>query len=369
MSLSEMTSARVATVPRPASVVARPALGRAGTFAALLLLLLGLVALQLTVGVVWIPLDQVFAALTGGEVDRVNFVRIVSDYRLPRTCTALAAGAALGVCGLLLQTLFRNPLADPWFLGLVQGSRLGVAVLVVLSGWAGTGSVLAGLGLLNATGLVIAAAAGAGALALVLASIAPRINPVTLLLSGVLIGQACMGAISLVLHFTDEAQVRLFDSWDDGAFTQVLGTRLTTLAALAGISAVAAFGRAKALNALLLGDNYARSLGVSVGRVRAQALGLAALLSGAVTAFCGPVLFLALLAPHAARAAFRTGDHRLLVPAVALTGAALASLADLLTHLPWSRHVLHLNAVNGLIGAPFVLWLLLARRSRRVMDA
>lgn len=346
----------------------RPTVGRAGTFALLLMALLAVVALQLTVGVVWIPLDQVLAALTGGDVDRVTFARIVADYRLPRTCTALAAGAALGVCGLLLQTLFRNPLADPWFLGLVQGSRLGVAVLVVISGWAGSEGVLAGLGLLNATGLVLAAAAGAGLLALVLAAIAPRIHPVTLLLAGVLIGQACMGAISLVLHFTDESQARLFESWDDGAFTQVMGTRLLTLAALAALGSAIAVGRGKALNALLLGDNYARSLGVSVGPIRAQALGIAAMLSGAVTAFCGPVLFLALLAPHAARAAFRTGDHRLLVPAAALTGALLASVADLVTHLPWSRHVLHLNAVNGLIGAPFVLWLLLGRRSRVSMD-
>jgi iron complex transport system permease protein len=327
-----------------------------------------LIALQLTVGVVWVPLREVLAALMGADVDRVTWARIVTDYRWPRMLTALFAGSALGVCGLLLQTLFRNPLADPWFLGLVHGSRLGVAILVVLGGGVASANALAGLGLLNSLGLIVFGALGAGALAALLSAMARRVSPVTLLVSGVMLGQACIGMISVVLHFTDDTQARVFEAWDDGAFTQVTGIRLMTLIVVMGVVTAASMARSKSLNAFLLGDNYARSMGVSVGAERAWLLALAAGLAGAVTAFCGPIVFLGLLAPHVARAIFRTSDHRVLLPAVTLTGAALASVADLFTHLPWSRHVFHLNAVNGLIGAPFVLWMLFRQRGGRLLE-
>jgi iron complex transport system permease protein len=338
-----------------------PPLRTIGIWAGLVGAIVVLASLQLTVGVVFVPLSEVATLLSGGTSDDV-WSRIVLDFRLPRALAALAAGTSLGVCGLLLQTAFRNPLADPWFLGLVHSARLGVAVLVVLSG-AGGGSVLGGLGLVNNLGLAVAAGAGALAMTLVLVAIAPRVGAVTLLLTGLMLGQTAEGLISVILHFTTEAQGRAFGSWNDGTFTTVTLAQWAVLASCAAIGVGIAVVLVKPLNTLLLGDDYARTLGISVHRTRMTAVGAAALLAGAVTAFCGPVAFLGLLAPHLARALFGSADHRVLVPAAALVGAALALTADVITHLPWSRHFLHMNAVLGLIGGPVVVVLLLRGRS------
>ncbi len=324
---------------------------------------LGLVALQLTVGVVYIPPGEVAALLLGRGAEDV-WSRIVLDFRVPRVLTSLVAGASLGVCGLLLQTTFRNPLADPWFLGLVHSARLGVAVLVVLAGAAGT-SVLGDAGLLTGVGLVVAAASGAVGMTLILVALAPRVSPVTLLLAGLMLGQTAEGLISVLLHFVSEAQGRVFQSWDDGTFTAVSYEQWRILAGVSVAGLVSAIVLIKPLNTMLLGDEYARTLGLAVRRTRMAAIGTAAVLAGTVTAFCGPIAFLGILAPHVARALFGTADHRVLVPASVLVGAGLASLADLVTHLPWSQHFFHMNAVLGLIGGPTVVLLLLRNAGLR----
>jgi iron complex transport system permease protein len=325
-----------------------------------------LVALQLSVGLVYVPLAEVVRLLAGAPGDEV-WARIVLEFRLPRMLTAVAAGSALGLCGLLLQTVFRNPLADPWFLGLVHSARLGVAILIILSGTAG-GALLGGLGLLNNLGIALAAGAGALGMTLVLVALAPRVGAVTLLLTGLMLGQTAEGLISVLLHFTTEAQGRAFSSWNDGTFTAVTLSQWWILAAVAVIGMAAAVALAKPLNSLLLGDDYARTLGLSVARTRMGAVTVAALLAGVVTAFCGPVAFVGILAPHLARALFSTADHRSLVPAAALVGASLASLADFVTHLPWSQHFLHMNAVLGLVGGPVVVVLLLRQRGGRRLE-
>ncbi len=314
--------------------------------------------LELAVGVVLIPLRDVFSILVGldGAVDRWH--RIVLDFRLPRALTALTAGASLGVCGLLLQTTFRNPLADPWFFGLVYSARLGVALFVVVSGSFG-GTVLASLGLLSNLGLAIAAGLGALAMTSVLLALAPRVGAVTLLLSGLMLGQAANGLVSVVMHFTSEAQSRAFTQWSDGTFVHVGFSQWGVLVSIVALAFACSVMLTKSLNVLLLGENYARTLGLAVERTRRVIVAVAAVLAGAVTAFCGPVAFLGILAPHLARIFFRSADHRVLLPASALLGAALAALADLIVHLPWSRHFLHLNAMLGLVGGPTVVLLLL----------
>jgi iron complex transport system permease protein len=327
----------------------------------------GIGALGLTIGVVLIPLDQVWTILTGGDAERVSWTRIVLDYRLPRVLTALVAGAALGATGLLLQTTFRNPLADPWFLGLVHSARLGVAVFVVFAGARGA-SVLDSLGLLSNLGLVVSAAAGALAMTLALTALAPRVTPVTLLLTGLMLGQAAEGLISVVLHFTSEAQARVFASWNDGTFVNVTFGQLQLLGVVVTGGIAAAVLLSRSLDVMLLGDEYARTLGIAVTRVRAVAVGVAALLTGAVTAYCGPIAFLGILAPHLARSLFRTASHRTLLPATLLVGAGIATAADLVTHGPWSKHFFHLNAMMGLVGAPVVLVLLFRRGGLRSLE-
>ncbi|MEM7048348.1 MAG: iron ABC transporter permease [Acidobacteriota bacterium] len=314
--------------------------------------------LELALGVVWIPLRDVFSVLLGFDASVDRWHRIVLDFRLPRTLTALTAGSALGVCGLLLQTTFRNPLADPWFFGLVHSARLGVALFVVISGSFG-GTVLASLGLLSNLGLALSAGLGALAMTSLLLALAPRVGAVTLLLSGLMLGQAASGLVSVVLHFTSEAQSRAFTQWNDGTFVHVGFSQWSLLASIVALGFACTVLLSKPLNILLLGESYAQTLGLAVERIRRATVAVAAVLAGAVTAFCGPVAFLGILAPHLARVLFRSADHRVLLPACALLGAALAALADLIVHLPWSRHFLHLNAMLGLVGGPTVVLLLL----------
>jgi iron complex transport system permease protein len=362
-----MTSASADVLTSPAAA-ARRSPGPGVITWIVLLLAAGIVAaLELTLGVVFVPLDQVLTILAGGDAERISWTRIVLDYRLPRVLTALTAGAALGVTGLLLQTVFRNPLADPWFLGLVHSARFGVALFIVVAGAGGT-NVLAQLGLLSNLGLVVAAGAGALLMTAALILLAPRVSPVTLLLTGLMLGQAADGMISVVLHFTGEPQARVFAGWNDGNFATVTFAQLQILAivAIAGIAGAAVLS--KSLDVMLLGDDYARSLGVGVTVVRVATVSVAALLTGAVTAYCGPIAFLGILAPHLARVVFQAADHRTLIPASLLLGATLAGMADLIAHLPWSRHFLHLNAMLGLVGGPVVVILLLRRRGLRSME-
>jgi len=336
---------------------------RAAMVGVLAAAIVALFAVELTIGVVVIPLDAVVASLTGGTVKRAAWFHIVGDFRLPRALTALVGGASLGACGLMLQTLFRNPLADPFVLGIAHGARFAVALVVVVTGLAGNAFVEA-FGLAGNMGLAIASCAGTLAVMSILTLLARRVDSVTLLLSGLMIGYIAIGLISLVLHLIDETQASAFSGWDDASFAGTTWTQLALLipACLAGLALL--FGLAKPLNVLLLGDTYAQSLGVPLRPIRYACFGVVALLVGTVTAFCGAINFLGLIAAHAARGLLRSEDHRLLLPAAALAGGCLALATDLVTHLPWARHLLHLNAVNGMLGGPIVLWVLLRRHAR-----
>jgi iron complex transport system permease protein len=326
-----------------------------------------LFALELTIGSVAIPLRQVLAMLAGAEPARASWDTILFDLRLPRALTAVVASAALAVGGLQMQTLFRNPLAGPWALGVTAGAQLGVALMVV-AGSAAAGTWLAVLAPLGAFSLAAAATVGAVAILLLILALARRVSPVTLLVVGLMLGYASDGLVSVVLHFSDETRARVFANWSDGSFGAVTWSQLAILlpVGLGALFLVAAL--AKPLNGMLLGERYARSLGVEVGRTRLLVLGSAVVLSAATTAYCGVVGFLDLAVPHLCRGLLRTADHRILVPAVALAGASLGLAADLFVHLPWDRHFLHLNAVNALVGVPVVLWVVLRARSRGALE-
>jgi iron complex transport system permease protein len=329
----------------------------------LVLLTASVFLLELSVGAVRVPLDSILPALLGGDVEREAWRHIVMDFRLPRAINAAVSGAALGACGLMLQTLFRNPLADPFVLGVSHAARLGVALLVVATGLAGD-AFIQRFGIAGDMGLALAASIGAASVMAVLGLLAQRVNNVTLLLSGLMIGYLCVGLISLVMHLIDESQAGAFSAWDDGSFAGATPQQLSILVPAVSAGFVLLWGLSKSLNTLTLGETYALSLGVSVGRVKAAAFAAVALLVGTVTAFCGPITFLGLIAGHLARRLLRSEDHGRLLPVAALIGAALALSTDLITHLPWSRHLLHLNAVNGLLGAPIALYVLLSWRSR-----
>jgi iron complex transport system permease protein len=336
---------------------------RAPVVYAVLVCLLGALFLaELSLGSVAIPVGAVADMLLSGSPGPSVWRDIVIGFRLPRALNALCSGAALGVAGLLLQTLFRNPLADPFVLGIVHGARLGSAVLVAFAGLAGNAFLLR-FGLMGDLGLAVASVAGSAAVLALLAALSRRVGTVTLLIVGLMLGYLCVGLISVLMHFIDETQARAFKAWDDASFAGATWQQLRILLPGIGLGLLACAFLVKPLNGLLLGERYAASMGIPVARVKRLALLATAWLSGLVSAFCGPVAFLGLVAAQVARALMRSADHRRLLPAAALLGAVLGLAADLVLHLPWSRHVFHLNAVIGLVGAPLALYLLYRTRS------
>lgn len=315
-----------------------------------------LALLGLALGPARVPLPDTVRILVGAQPSDPRWQVIVHSMRLPRVLTAVAAGAGLGVAGLQMQTLFRNPLADPYVLGVSSGASLGVAVVVIGTG-AGFSAGLPG-------GVVLAAALGAAAVLAIVLVLARRVrSAVTLLLVGVMVGAASTAIVSVLLVYADPQRVAQYLLWGLGSFAGTGWADLRLLVAVVAAGVIASALTVRPLNALLLGDNYARTMGVNVRRVRLITVASASLLAGATTAFCGPIAFLGLAVPHLTRLALGTSDHRLVLPGVVLMGAAVALGCGVLSQLPGSEAVLPVNAVTALIGAPIVIIVLL--RSRR----
>ena len=334
------------------------------------IVLLGLVAtvtagflLSIALGSVSIPLDQVIAILTGHDPERASWAVIVHDVRLPRAITALFAGAALGVAGLQMQTLLRNPLADPFALGITSGASLGVAVVVL--GLGATATTIFGVGIGLAGDATIAAAAIIGALAAlapVLAISARVNNPATVLIVGLMFGYAIQAFVTFLVVGTSLEQLQRWISWGFGSFTGVTWSQLALFVPLLSIGIALAAISTKQLNVLLLGETYAELMGLNARRMRLLILAGASTLAGVVTAFCGPIAFLGIAVPHIARALTGTSDHRVLVPAVVLAGGGLALIAQIVALLVGADGMMPLNAVTSIIGAPVVVMVVLRTR-------
>jgi iron complex transport system permease protein len=336
----------------------------------LLLLIAGLALcaaflLALALGSVSIPLSEIVIVLTGGESSRESWTNIVLKVRLPKALTAALAGAALSAAGLLMQTLFRNPLADPFTLGISSGASLGVALMVLSVGSVG-GALLMGFGLVGDSAVVFAASVGAGVVLLLALSAARRVQgTVTLLILGLMFGYISGGLVTLLMHTAVPERIQAYTNWTFGSFGGVTWGQMPVFAASVLVGLALALALAKPLNALLLGDTYARSLGVNLRRARAWIVVSAALLAGGVTAFCGPVGFIGIAVPHICRGIFRTADHRVLLPASLVVGATAALLAALVAEMPGTRVVLPLNAITALVGAPIVIAVVLRQRAAR----
>lgn len=347
-----------------------PAVGAGRRRAGWLLALVGLVVfgfvLDIALGPVRIPVPAVVKILLGRPTDTPAWVFIVREIRLPKALTALAVGSGLAVSGLQMQTLFRNPLAGPSALGLTAGAGLGVAVVMLTSGSAAGGFAIRALGVGGSWGLVLAATTGAGlVMALVLALSARVRDNVVLLIVGLMIASVTGAIVSLWQYFSAPEQIQEYLLWTFGSVGGVVGSHLAVLAGVVGVGLVLAFASAKPLNALLLGENYARSMGLSVGRSRTLIIASTSLLAGAITAFCGPIGFIGIAVPHLTRALLRTADHRLLLPGTCLAGAALTLGCDCLAQLPGSQTALPLSVVTSLLGAPVVLWVVLRGQAGR----
>lgn len=328
-------------------------------------IVLGVFIMRLGLGTVSISPASVVAALIGSE-DRVA-TSIVTGFRLPRGLTAMVAGAAIAVSGLQMQTLLRNPLAGPWILGVVGSARLGVATMLTLGPLVGLGLATT-LGPLASSALAVGAISGAAAGMLVVGWLARRVTPVTLLIVGVLISYIADSGARLLIILAPMSHKAIFTAWNDGSFDNVTWPQLQVFLVIGMGALVASTGLIKTLDALVLGDRYAGSLGHDIPRGRATAMGGIVALAGSVTAFCGPIAFLDVAVPHLARALFRTTSHRTLMPATALIGALLGLVADLATSLPGAQQVLHVNHATAIVGGPVLLWMLLSRRENREMQ-
>lgn len=331
----------------------------------LLAVLVAVFLLSLAVGSVSIPLADILKILSGNEPARATWRTIVLDFRLPKALTAMLAGAALGVSGLQMQTLFRNPLADPFVLGISSGASLGVALVILSIGTTG-GVLLAGLGLLGDFGITFAAILGSAFALLLVMAVASRVQSVmTLLILGLMFGYAVGAVVSLLMYFSIAERVQAYINWTFGSFGGVTWRQMPIYIPALSAGLVSAFALSKPLNGLLLGESYARSMGMNVRRVRLAIIFSTALLAGTVTAFCGPIGFLGIAVPHMCRTLLGTSDHRTLIPATTLLGAALALVADLIAQAPGSQIVLPLNAITALLGAPVVIWVILRQRNLR----
>jgi iron complex transport system permease protein len=330
-------------------------------------LLVGVVTvflLSLILGSTWVPVGRVIDVLVGSSRDRDAAAIVVETIRLPRSITALLAGASLGIAGLQMQTLFRNPLADPFALGISSGASLGVA-LVVLGSGLGAAAVFGASTGLGGDALITAAAIVGAALVLGLVlAVSTRItNPTTVLILGLMFGYAVSAVVTVLVGASQPERLQQWAQWGFGSFSGVTWPRLWLFGPLTLVGVLLAAAMTKQLNALLLGENYARSMGVAVRRARLLTMLGASTLGAVVTAFCGPIAFLGIAVPHLCRGLLGTSDHRALVPAVVLMGGMVALIAQIVSLLPGSAGVLPLNAVTSLIGAPVVVAVLL--RSRR----
>lgn len=316
---------------------------------------------NLAFGSVKIPVDSVIQILSGQDIDHTAWQNIILNSRLPQAATALFTGAALAVCGLLLQTLFQNPLADPSILGISAGANLGVALIVFITG--GTMGQISGLGLSGHFAIVGGAFAGAFLVLNLILYMAGRLRSnLMLLIVGIMVSYLVSSFITFINFYSSAENVFLFMLWGMGDFSSVTRAQIGFYAPCIIIGLLAALLQMKPLNALLMGERYAMNLGVKIKQTRIIILLISGLLTAVTTAFCGPVSFLGLAVPHIARLILGTGNHKKLLPFCLILGGGIALLCNLLTSFPGHAGVLPLNAITPILGAPVVLYVLLSRK-------
>jgi iron complex transport system permease protein len=335
--------------------------------AGLLVLLVLVFLLDIVTGPVKIPLGEVFKILFRFSPANSTWQFIIERIRVPKACTAVLAGCGLSVGGLQMQTLFRNPLADPAVLGITAGASMGVAVVMLAGGSMATLYAIKELGLSGSWLVISAAVAGSAVIMVVVLILSVRLNNnVLMLIIGIMIGSITLSVVSIWQYFSEPELVKDYLLWTFGSLGGVTGGQLYILTLVVAIALIVAFLSSKMLDALLLGEDYARSMGLTVQRARFIIICSTSLLAGSITAFCGPIGFIGIAVPHMARLLFNTSSHRILIPACCLTGTGLMLLCDVISQLPGSQTVLPINIITALVGAPVVIYLLLRNNTIRV---
>lgn len=322
-----------------------------------ILLLFGL---NLTTGSVQIPFADILDILCGRFIGKESWEYIILENRLPQTLTAILCGASLSVCGLMLQTAFRNPLAGPDVFGISSGAGLGVALVMLLLGGTVSTSIFTVSGFLAILTAAFIGAISVTALILFLSTMVR--NSVLLLIVGIMVGYVSSSAVSLLNFFASEEGVKSYMVWGMGNFGSVSMNHIPLFSILCLIGIIASFLLVKPLNILLLGPQYAESLGISTRQIRNILLVVVGLLTAITTAFCGPISFIGLAIPHIARLLFHTENHQILLPGTVLSGAVIALLCNFICYLPGESGIIPLNAVTPLIGAPVIIYVIIQRR-------
>ncbi len=329
-------------------------------FIALSFVLFFLLLVNISFGSVSIPFNEIIDILFGGNSSKSSWELIILHFRLPKAITAILVGSGLAISGLLMQTLFRNPLAGPFVLGISSGASLGVALLILGSGI--FGGVLATIAFSN-WGLAIASSLGAALVLMAVLVTANKVrNTMSILIIGLMFGTVTSAIISVFTFFSDAEKIQQFIFWSFGSlgnlsWNEVLVFFIIYLLGILGLLKVI-----KPLNTFLLGENYSKSLGIDIKKSRIIILLITSLLTGVITAFAGPIAFIGLAVPHITKLVFKTSNHKTLLPAVAILGAIVLLVCDLIAQLPTSEFTLPINAVTSLFGAPVVIWLLIRKK-------
>lgn len=315
--------------------------------------------LNISLGSVSIPIEEVIKSFFG-NIDNDAWYYIIQNYRLPKAVTAVLVGSGLSISGLLMQTLFRNPLAGPFVLGITSGASLGVALVIMGS------SIFGGLfaTILSSNWSIVLASSLGSFLVLVtvlLASFKIR-DTMALLIIGLMFGSITSAIVSVLSYFSSADQIQQFVFWGFGSLGNLTWNEVAVLASICGVGFIITIAKIKGLNTLLLGENYAKSLGLNIKTNRILIIIATSLLAGTITAFAGPIAFIGLAVPHITRQIFNTSNHKTLIPAVFLIGSIIMLICDSIAQIPNSDYTLPINAITSLIGAPVVIWLLLRKR-------
>jgi iron complex transport system permease protein len=323
------------------------------------LLLIALFLLDLRLGSISISLAEILNHLRGKAGLSEQQLLILTKFRLPRIATALITGAALPACGLQMQTLFRNPLAGPYVLGISSGASFGAALVVL-----GTGAA----GIVATWSLAVAAWIGAGTVMLLLLFVSQRIKDVmTILILGIMFSSGLTAIISIMQYFSEASALKSFVIWSMGSLGNVTGAQLNILAWTVLPLLILTLAYSKMLNGLMLGEEYALTMGIRIQQTRTIIFATTSILAGTITAFCGPIGFVGIAVPHMARYLMNQSDHRILMPASMLTGMVVMVFSDIISRLPGTEQILPINAVTSLIGIPVVIWLVVINRKAQTL--
>jgi iron complex transport system permease protein len=321
-----------------------------------------LTLLNISLGSVSIPFSEIITTLLGQSIENEGWQNIIVQFRIPKALTAILVGSGLGISGLLMQTLFRNPLAGPFVLGISSGASLGVAIAILAGMTFGFG--LTQLGIAGSWILTISASLGAILVLSVIILVSTRVrDSMSLLIIGLMFGSATSAIVTVLQFFSKAESIQAYLIWTFGSLGGVTWQELQVFIPIVLITLAGSFMLSKTLNALLLGDNYARSMGVQIIRSRLLIITATAILAGTITAFCGPIAFIGIAIPHITRMIFNTANHRILFPMVVLCGAILMLICDIIAQMPGKEYTLPINAVTSVFGAPLVIWLVVSRKN------